>query len=276
MGFFKEFKEDLTQAVNELMPEDELSENQIEEDDFDDSDIVDTLKRADDDPPAAEETVIQEDPVPDMVETADDEETQEPQNMDDDIDQMPEDENMDEKDLKTEEIAAEPVIEKPEAAEIPDKAMPADDNVTIIMKGTKINGSIISDGSLEVKGTVTGDIECLGKLSIEGSVAGNSTAAEIFVNAPKMKGSLLSEGTVKVGQGTVVLGDVKGNSSVIAGAVKGDIDVNGPVIIDSTAIVKGNITAKSIQINNGAVVDGYCSLSYSDVAIDDFFEDEME
>jgi cytoskeletal protein CcmA (bactofilin family) len=77
---------------------------------------------------------------------------------------------------------------------------------------------------------------------------------------------------VKIGLGTVVIGDINATSGVIAGAVKGEIDVNGPIVIDSTAIIKGNIKAKSVQINNGAVIEGFCSLSYSAVDVDNIFE----
>ena len=121
-------------------------------------------------------------------------------------------------------------------------------------------------------GTVNGDIECLGKLSITGKVKGNSTAAEIFINTERFEGSLMSEGSVKIALGTVVIGDINANSGVIAGAVKGEIDVNGPVVIDSTAIIKGNIKAKSVQVNNGAVIEGFCSLAYADVDVDNIFE----
>ena len=145
--------------------------------------------------------------------------------------------------------------------------------VTVITKGTIINGGISSDGSLEVMGSISGDVECLGKLSIIGKVTGNAIAAEIFVNSTRMEGNLSSEGAIKVGVGTVIFGDVVGSSAVIAGAVKGDIDVNGPVVVDSTAIVQGNIKAKSIQVNNGAVVDGYCSLNYAGVDLATFFND---
>lgn len=55
-------------------------------------------------------------------------------------------------------------------------------------------------------------------------------------------------------------------------SVKGEIDINGPVVVDSKAIIKGNINAKSVQINNGAVIDGFCSLSYSDINIEGIFE----
>ena len=147
-----------------------------------------------------------------------------------------------------------------------------EDDVTVISKGTTISGNISSEGSLDIMGNITGDVECLGKLSITGKIVGNSTAAEVYVNTERVEGSISSEGSVKVGLGTVVVGDVTGTSGVIAGAVKGEIDINGPIVVDSTAIIKGNIKAKSVQINNGAIIEGFCSLSYSDVDVDNVFE----
>ena len=72
--------------------------------------------------------------------------------------------------------------------------------------------------------------------------------------------------------GSVIVGDITATSGVIAGAVKGEIDINGPVVVDSTAIIVGNIKAQSIQINNGAVIEGFCSLSYSEVDVENIFE----
>lgn len=165
----------------------------------------------------------------------------------------------------------EPVVETAQRSELKDRVEDKD-AITVITRGTTINGSIISDCSLDVMGTINGDIECLGKLSISGKVTGNSMAAEVFVNTDRLEGSINSEGSVKVGLGTVIIGDITATSAVFAGAVKGEIDVKGPVVLDSTAIIKGNIKAKSIQMNNGAVIDGFCNLSYSDIKIDDIFE----
>ncbi len=150
----------------------------------------------------------------------------------------------------------------------------ANNETTVITKGTIINGSIISDGSLEINGTITGDVECEGKLTINGNVSGHLKAAEVVVSTPKLDGGIDSKGDVKIGVGTIVIGDVTAKSATISGAVKGEVDVQGPVVVDSTAIVKGNITAKSVQVNNGAIVDGYCKLSYAEVDIDNFFEAE--
>lgn len=150
----------------------------------------------------------------------------------------------------------------------------AKDEVTVITKGTIINGSIITDGALEVNGTITGDVECLGTLTINGNVSGHLKGANVVVSTPKLDGGIDSQGDVKINVGTIVIGDVSAKSATISGAVKGEIDVQGPVVVDSTAIVKGNINAKSVQINNGAVVDGYCKLTYAEVDIDNFFDEE--
>ena len=145
---------------------------------------------------------------------------------------------------------------------------------TVIAKGTVINGSIVSDGSLDVLGTVNGDISCLGKLSISGAVKGKSSASEVYLHTNKLDGGITSKGCVKLAAGTVVIGDIIASSCVVAGAVKGNIDVNGPVVVDSTAVIKGNISSKGIQINSGAVIDGFCALPYASVDIDSFFGDE--
>ena len=164
------------------------------------------------------------------------------------------------------------VIDEPAKAPAAPKAASGDDQVTVITTGTTINGSIVSDCSLNVMGTINGDIECIGKLSISGNVTGNSIASDVYVNAKRLDGNIDSEGTVKIGLGTVVVGDIKAGSAVIAGAVKGELDIKGPVIFDSTAIIKGNVKAKSVQMNNGAVLEGFCSLAYAAVDIDDIFE----
>ena len=152
----------------------------------------------------------------------------------------------------------------------------SDGSTTVISKGTVIQGSIVSDGSLDVYGTVNGDISCLGKLSISGAVKGKSSAAEVYLHTNKLDGGITSKGCVKIAAGTVVIGDIAASSCVVAGAVKGNLDVNGPVIVDSTAVIKGNISSKGIQINSGAVIDGFCALPYASVDIDSFFGDEVD
>lgn len=146
------------------------------------------------------------------------------------------------------------------------------DDTTYITKGTTIKGNIETDGSVDVIGTVEGNLSCGGKLIVGGVIKGNVTAGEIYANAAKIEGELICDGSVKIGVGTVIVGNVNATSAVIAGAVNGDIDVHGPVIVDSTAVIMGNIKSRSVQINNGAVIEGFCSQCYSEIDVKSFFE----
>lgn len=149
----------------------------------------------------------------------------------------------------------------------------ATDETAIITAGMSIVGDTSSSGSMEVLGSIKGNININGKLNIVGTVEGDSKAAEVYAENARIVGEINSSGSVKIGQSTVIIGNIFATSAVIAGAVKGDIDVKGPVVLDTSAIVMGNIKSKSVQINNGAVIEGICSQCYADVSPTSFFDE---
>ena len=282
MSFFKDLKEDVG-----VMGDFENDDNQMVDtlsgsssDDFDefnlseedalgvDDDMIEKMQDEDslnleNEEVAAEDNVYS---VPEYQETAYVEES-EPETTDEE-ETFPATEN----NLYTGDIGADTVTVESHPGEFAE----ADGSTTVISKGTVIQGSIVSDGSLDVYGTVNGDISCLGKLSISGAVKGKSSAAEVYLHTNKLDGGITGKGCVKIAAGTVVIGDIAASSCVVAGAVKGNLDVNGPVVVDSTAVIKGNISSKGIQINSGAVIDGFCALPYASVDIDSFFGDEVD
>lgn len=242
MGFFSDLKEDLSQAVNEMLPED--AENTQEETGDGIEEVENSGEKAD--------------------------EPQEPE--------MPDLSAMLEKVTAESEKDTEKVSEKPAEkrsegfARKMDVLKTADETATIT-KGMSINGDITSSGSLDLLGSIIGNIVISGKLNVTGNIQGNSRAAEIYADNARINGEVVSEGSVKIGQSSVVIGNISAMSAVIAGAVKGDIDVHGPVILDASAIVMGNIKSKSVQINNGAVIEGMCSQCYAEVNPTSFFDD---
>jgi len=148
----------------------------------------------------------------------------------------------------------------------------ASNKASVIAKGMTVRGNVDVQGSLEVHGTIDGDVICGGKLTISGEIKGNLKAGEVYTSGAHIDGSIDCEGTAKLGQGTIVIGNLCADSAVVAGAIKGYIDVHGPAIIDSTAVIMGDIMSKTLQINNGAVIDGCCSQCYADVRPEDIFE----
>ena len=80
---------------------------------------------------------------------------------------------------------------------------------------------------------------------------------------------------IRAFSGREIIGNISATSAVIAGAVKGDIDVNGPVVVDASAVVVGNIKSRSVQINSGAVIEGTFSQCYNDdVDVKGIFDEE--
>lgn len=150
-------------------------------------------------------------------------------------------------------------------------SMPVSDEIATITPGMVVTGDLDSAGSINVEGTINGNVRCNGKLTVTGLVNGNSSSAEFYADNAKISGEISTSGTVKIGVGSVVVGNIAASSAVIAGAVKGDIDVQGPVVVDTSAVVMGNIVSRSVQINNGAVIEGFCKQSYADVDISTVF-----
>ena len=239
MGFFSDLKDDLSQAVNELLPEEELPK----------------------------ESDVKEEKV-----TAPEETSETVNGFDTDLgamlDKVEEMEVPEEQPIYVAPAAAEAVVETVHVS-----AKNAANEVAVLTDSMIINGNIATEGALDVRGSIVGNVEALGKLNITGAIQGNSQAAEIYAEGAKITGELRSGGSVKIGQSTVIIGNIYASSAVIAGAVKGDIDVKGPVILDSSAIVMGDIKSKSVQINNGAVIEGMCSQCYAEVNPTSFFEE---
>ncbi len=345
MGFFKDFKDDMKQAVNELMPGNDEMVNE-----YDDEDMVNTLEDED-----AEAVTSQKEAAVAGEEDSDDldlsglEDIQiDEEDLQDPFEEeqaMPEQkeavsqaaadtndiaalvdlltpkteeaktEDKKAEDTKAEEAEAEkaetakentsvpPVTEEavqnetkaqeeshmaedkiielsPKAEQEEPKmevsAAPVDDgevsdSTTYITKGTRIEGNLFTDGSVDIIGTVEGDVNCYGKLIVSGGINGKVNASEVYANAAKITGEIVSTGSVKIGVGSVIIGNIEAQSAVIAGAINGDLDVKGPVIVDSTAVIMGNIKSRSVQINNGAVIEGFCSQCYSDIDVKSFF-----
>lgn len=247
MGLFKDFKEDFSQAVNELVPGGE---------NLDDNVVVDTLSKNVDVKSELSKLdglldQVKDEPVKPVVEV---------------------------KPVVKERVVEVKTETKPEVRAKEEYKMETVfesnvvlDETSVITASTTLTGNLASAGSFDIQGTVNGNVSCNGKLVVTGMINGNSTSSEFFADVAKIQGEVVSTGTVKIGAGSVIIGNISATSAVIAGAVKGDIDVQGPVVVDTSAVIMGNIKSRSVQINNGAIIEGFCSQCYADVDVQGIF-----
>lgn len=259
MGLFKEFKDDLSSAVNELVPGGEEVETTENVDNL----VVDTLGEEVD--VASELSKL--DGLLEKVE--------EPKAS------MP---TMTERVDAAQTMASTPIAKEESVKSMSDTTMNdttmnnmvnpdvVEDETSLITASTVLKGDVMSAGSFDIQGTINGNVSCNGKIVVTGTINGNTSSSEFFADVAKIEGEVASTGTVKIGAGSVIIGNISASSAVIAGAVKGDIDVQGPVVVDTSAVIMGNIKSRSVQINNGAVIEGFCSQCYADIDVQGLFE----
>lgn len=309
MSFLKDFKSEISQAVNELVYSDEtaakqedVAANENEKDMWKEEEdmarqskkmknnnevTADKLEQTDEMINTLDDTTLEGNIDMDVLnelfgnDNMDSEDVEEDTSIDSEIDaelenelakelagEKEEQQDMDEEEMKEATKAAlrgdRPTYETPIFDDEETSSLVSED-VAEVTKGTMIDGNIISEGSMNVYGKIKGNVACRGKLVVAGTIVGSSRASEIFTNNARIDGDVTSDGSLKIGNGSVVIGNIYGTSAVIAGAIQGDIDVHGPVIIDGTAVIQGNIRSRSVQINNGAAIEGMISQCYAEI-----------
>ena len=105
---------------------------------------------------------------------------------------------------------------------------------TIIGKGSKIKGTLFIDGGVRIDGTIEGNIE--------------------------------SSGFITIGLSGVANADIKAKECLISGKVVGNIVVDEALELDKTANLQGDIIAKVLKIHTGAVFNGSSAMGKSPVS----------
>jgi cytoskeletal protein CcmA (bactofilin family) len=93
--------------------------------------------------------------------------------------------------------------------------------------GTKISGKLRFEGPARIDGTIDGEVD--GK-------------------------------EITIGESAVVTAQIRGNSIVVHGKVKGEITATEKIEIHPTAKIVGNISAPKLIVHEGAIFEGQCSM----------------
>ena len=98
------------------------------------------------------------------------------------------------------------------------------DSTCVITSDTFFKGSFTCDTDLRVDGRILGEVDASKR--------------------------------VVVGDDGVIEGDVKANHMVVQGDVKGNILVQGDLFLSASARVVGDVQARQIQMEEGAIIEG--------------------
>ncbi len=101
------------------------------------------------------------------------------------------------------------------------------------------SNSIIGAGAV-----ITGNIESIGDIRIDGT----------------LKGNLSCKSKILLGPEGIVEGDITGNTADISGTVHGRIRMNGLLHLHGKAVVEGDIHAAKLQIESTVSFNGKCHM----------------
>ena len=74
------------------------------------------------------------------------------------------------------------------------------------------------------------------------------------------KGEIISEGFLIIGEGAKVNANIKANSVIIAGEVKGDVEAREKLEMLSTGRLYGNIKTRKLKMADGVIFEGSCEM----------------
>jgi cytoskeletal protein CcmA (bactofilin family) len=129
-------------------------------------------------------------------------------------------------------VTATPVIAPAEPKAAPKVEMPPQPStagvVGYLYKGSRVSGQLSFQGPARIDGTVDGEIQC--------------------------------QGTLTIGEGAEVRAKISGQVVVIRGKVEGNVTAKDKVELAAPGRLIGNIDTPRLLITEGVVFDGDCSM----------------
>jgi cytoskeletal protein CcmA (bactofilin family) len=98
------------------------------------------------------------------------------------------------------------------------------------------------------------------------SIEGKLSFAETARVDGSFKGEISATGTLVVGDGGYVEGDIKAGSAIITGTVKGTLEATTRVELRSPARFTGDIKTPTLIIDEGVVFEGTCTMVKKDAS----------
>ena len=92
------------------------------------------------------------------------------------------------------------------------------------------------------------------------ALEGTLTVKGTFRVNGNVKGNIISEQTVILGEGAKVEGQIEGNRVVISGRFDGVIFAKGRVEIEAKGVVTGEVHSPCMVIDPGGIFDGRCHM----------------
>ena len=100
-------------------------------------------------------------------------------------------------------------------------------------------------------------------LTVNGVLIGNIQADEITLSQNSMLKGNVTANRIILLENSVLIGSVHGDILQSNGAIQGDVFINEELHLAASSIIQGNVKTKSLNLDNGAIIDGSCQFTHT-------------
>lgn len=136
-----------------------------------------------------------------------------------------------------------------------------DTPATVISKSMVIVGEITSSGDIDIYGDVKGSVKTDGDIKATGKIIGDVSGKSFTLNGCTIQGNITAQGSVTIGQNTVVVGDIIADSIKLNGKVKGNLTISKMAEFMENALLAGDVHSQTISMSQGAKLHGNVSIA---------------
>jgi cytoskeletal protein CcmA (bactofilin family) len=137
-----------------------------------------------------------------------------------------------------------------------------DNELTIISRNTIIDGNVRSFADMSIDGDIKGDVETTKNIDLNGKVIGNISCNNAMMHTSQIQGNVRMKGSISMKRDTLLIGDLMSTYAEVNGKVKGNLDVVGKADLKGDAVVFGDISASTITVEDGAIIQGYVTTTF--------------
>lgn len=132
--------------------------------------------------------------------------------------------------------------------------------MNVFTEGLTIEGNVISETGIVIRGTVKGSVTCRADVEISGEITGDVEGKNVRITGGGVQGDITAGEMLSIDRSRI-----KGNLSAmharINNIIEGDITVRGTLTLQREADIQGNITAAGLSVEEGASMNGRITIS---------------
>lgn len=132
--------------------------------------------------------------------------------------------------------------------------------LNVFTEGLVIDGNVVSETGIVLRGTVRGSIDCRSDVEISGEITGDVRGRNVRIVGGSVQGDIVAGEMLTIDK-SGIKGNLTATHARINNLIEGDVSVRGTLALQREADIQGNITAAALSVEEGASMNGRITIS---------------